>query len=98
MVWKGNALMRFVPFPTINSILSNAAVLRLQSRHVVKFPMENRTPKTRCDRASKLPHSNEGCNNSQGGTSRTRTARGPAVADFKDGSPTEHQRLGVTCF
>jgi hypothetical protein len=30
MLWKGNAQMRFASFPTINSVLSNAADLRLQ--------------------------------------------------------------------
>jgi hypothetical protein len=40
--WKGNALMRFAHFPTFNSVLSNAAELRLHSHHVVRFPMENR--------------------------------------------------------
>jgi hypothetical protein len=59
MLWKGNALMRFAPFPIINSILSNAAELRLQSRHVVGFPMENRPPMTRRDGASELPYMNE---------------------------------------
>jgi hypothetical protein len=29
MLWKGNDLMRFAPFPTMNSVLSNAADLRL---------------------------------------------------------------------
>jgi hypothetical protein len=38
MLWKGNALIRFAHFTTINSVLSNAAELRLQSRHVVGFP------------------------------------------------------------
>jgi hypothetical protein len=95
MLWKGTALMRFAHFPTINSILSNASDLRLQSRHVVGVPMENRPPMTRGDGASELPHSKESCDHSQGGTPRTPTARGPAVADFKDGSPTELQRLGV---
>jgi hypothetical protein len=26
MLWKGKALMRFAPFPTINSVSSNAAI------------------------------------------------------------------------
>jgi hypothetical protein len=30
MLWKGNTLMLFAYFPTINSVLSNAAELRLQ--------------------------------------------------------------------
>jgi hypothetical protein len=97
MLWKGTPLMRFAHFPTINSILSNGAELRLQSIHVVGCPVENRTPMTRRNGASELPHSNEGYDQSQGVTHRTQTARGPAVADFKDGSPTELQRLGVTC-
>jgi hypothetical protein len=96
MLWKGNALMRFASFPTINSILCNAAELSMQSRHVVVVPMENRCPMTRRDVVSEHPHSNEECDHSQGGTIRTATARGPAVADFKKGSSTELQRLGLT--
>jgi hypothetical protein len=38
MLWKGTVLIRFAHFPTSNSDLSNAAELRLQSRHVVGFP------------------------------------------------------------
>jgi hypothetical protein len=38
MLWMGNALIGFAHFPTIYSVLSNAAVLRLHSRHVVGFP------------------------------------------------------------
>jgi hypothetical protein len=38
MLWKGTALISFANFPTINSVLSNAAELRLVSRHVVGFP------------------------------------------------------------
>jgi hypothetical protein len=38
MLLKGTALLRFAPFPTIKSILSNAAELRLQSRHEVWVP------------------------------------------------------------
>jgi hypothetical protein len=34
MPWKGTALIRFAHIPTINSVLSNAAELTLQSRHV----------------------------------------------------------------
>jgi hypothetical protein len=48
-LWKGTALMRFAPFPTINSVLSNAAELRRQSRHVVGVRVENRPPMTRRD-------------------------------------------------
>jgi hypothetical protein len=96
MLWKGTVLMLFATFSTINSILSNGAELRFQSRHVVAVTMENRPPVTRRDGASELPHSNEGCDYSQGGTPRTPTARGAAVADFKFGSPTQLQRLGVT--
>jgi hypothetical protein len=96
MLWKGHALMRFAHFPTINSILSNAPDFRLQSRHVVRVPMGNRRPMNRRDRASSLSQSNEGCDQSQGGMPRTPTARGPAVAEFDDVSPTKHQRRGVT--
>jgi hypothetical protein len=52
MLMKGNALMRFAHFPSINSVLSNAAVLRRQSCHVFGVPMENRTPMTTHDLAS----------------------------------------------
>jgi hypothetical protein len=96
MLSKGNALMRFAPFPTINSVLSNAAELRRQSRHVFGFPMGNRLTMKWRDGASEIPHSNEGCDQSQGGTPRTPMDRGTAVADFKEGFPTEHQRLGAT--
>jgi hypothetical protein len=60
MLWKLTALMLFAPFPTINSISSNAAEPRLKSHHVVGFPMENRTTMTRRDGASELPYLNEG--------------------------------------
>jgi hypothetical protein len=56
MLWKGNTIMRFAHFTTINSVLSNAPELRLQSRHVVGVPMENRPPMTRRDGASEVPH------------------------------------------
>jgi hypothetical protein len=95
MLWKGSALMRFAPISTINSILSNAAELRLQSLHIGGVPMENRAPMARREWAYELPHSNEGCDQSQGGKTRTPTARGPAVAEINDGSPSELQRLGV---
>jgi hypothetical protein len=81
--------MRFARFSTIKSILSNVADLRMQSRHVVGVPMENRPAMTRRDVASELPHSKEGFDQSQVGTSLTRSARGPAVVDFINGSPTE---------
>jgi hypothetical protein len=55
MLWKGTALMRFAPIPTINSVLSNVAELTQQSRHVFGFPMENRTPMTTHDGESELP-------------------------------------------
>jgi hypothetical protein len=75
--------MRFAPFPTINSVSSNAADLRRQSRHVFGVPMENRTSMTRRDGASELPQSNEGCDPAEGGKLRTPPARGTAVAEFK---------------
>jgi hypothetical protein len=81
MLWKGTALMRFAPFPTMNSDLSNAAVPSRQSRHVVGVPMENRPPMTEHDVPPELPNLNEGCEPTQGGTSRTPPARGPAVAE-----------------
>jgi hypothetical protein len=77
---KGNALMRFAPFTTINSVISNPADLRLQSHHVVGVPMEIRPLMTRRDVAPKHPDVNEGCEQSQSGTPRTPPARGPAVA------------------
>jgi acyl carrier protein phosphodiesterase len=52
MLWTGTALMRFADFPTINSVLSNAAELRYQSRHVFGSPLENRPPMPRRDVAS----------------------------------------------
>jgi hypothetical protein len=83
MLWKGKAQMRFAHFPTINSVLSNAAELRRQSRHVFGVPMENRIAMTTRDGTSELPQSNEGCDPPQGGTLRNPPARGSAVADFK---------------
>jgi hypothetical protein len=53
---------------------------------------------TRRDVASDQPLSNEGCDTNQGGTPRTPTDRGPAVAHFRDGYPTELQRRGVSVF
>jgi hypothetical protein len=46
--------------PPKNSVLNNAAEIRLQSRHVVGVPMENRHPMTRRDGASVLALSNDG--------------------------------------
>jgi hypothetical protein len=82
ILWMGTALMRFAPFPTINSVLSNAAEIRLQSRQVFGAPMENRTAMTTLEGASELLQSNEGCDPPQGGTLRTPPARGPEVAKF----------------
>jgi hypothetical protein len=90
-------MISFAPFPTINSVSSNAAEFRLQSLHVVVFPMENRTTITRRDRRSALPDLNEGCDTPQGITIRTPHARGPAVAEFKYRTTNELQRRGVTC-
>jgi hypothetical protein len=58
--------------------------------------MENRPPMTKSDVASLLPNSNEYCETPQGGKPRKRQAREPAVAEFKDGSPSELKRRGVT--
>jgi hypothetical protein len=90
--WKWNALVRFARFPTINPVLSIAGELRRQLRQVVGFSMENRPTMTRRDGASELPLSNEWCKPTQCGTSRTPPAKGPAVAEFKYGSPSELQR------
>jgi hypothetical protein len=83
MLWKGAALMRFANFPIINSVLSNASDLILQSHHVVGGPMGNRLPMTGFDRASELPNLNEWFEQPQGGQPRTPQARGQAVAEFK---------------
>jgi hypothetical protein len=96
MLWKGTTLMRFAPFPTINSVFSNVAELRRKSLNVISVPMENRPTMTRRDVASDLPNSKEECESHHGGTPRTPPARGPAVAEFKDGSPSDLQRRGVT--
>jgi hypothetical protein len=96
MLWKWTALMRFARFPTINPVLSNAGELRRQSRHVVMFSMEKRPPMTRRDRASEFPLSYEWCKLTQCGTTRTPPDRGPAVAEFKYGSPTDIKRHCVT--
>jgi hypothetical protein len=88
MLWTGNSLLRFAPFPTMNSVLSNAADLTRPSRHVVGVPMKKRSPMTERDVAFEHPNLNEGREPPQGGTPRTPPARGLAVADFKDGSPT----------
>jgi hypothetical protein len=71
MLWNGTALMRFAPFPTISSVSSKAAELRLHSHHALGYPMENRPPMTRRDGASVLPNLNEGFETPQGGTIRT---------------------------
>jgi hypothetical protein len=55
MFWKGNTLMRLANFPSINSVLSNAPELRLQSRHVVGGPMDIQPPMTRRDGVSEVP-------------------------------------------
>jgi hypothetical protein len=96
ILWNGIALMRFAIFPTINSVRSNAAELRLQSSHVVGVPMENRTPMTKRDVASELPDSNEECDPPHGFTHLTPPARGPAVAEKKDGTPSDLKRRAVT--
>jgi hypothetical protein len=59
MLWKGNVLNRFATFRTINSVHSNAAELRLQSRHVFGVHIENRPSMTRRDGPSEHQHSNE---------------------------------------
>jgi hypothetical protein len=65
MLWKGTALIRFAPFPTINSVLSNAAELRLQTRHVVGYHKEKPSIMTERDVASEIPNLNEGCETPQ---------------------------------
>jgi hypothetical protein len=96
MLWKWIALMRFAPFPTINSVSSNATELRRLSRNVVGFPMENGLTMQMSEVASKPSNSNEECEQPQGCTPRKPPARGPAVAEFKDRSPSELQRRGGT--
>jgi hypothetical protein len=96
MLWKWNSLMRFADFFSFNSVLSNEGELRRQSRHAVGFSMGNRTPMKRREGASVFPISNEGCDPPQGGTLLTPPASGPAVAGFKDRSPNELKRRGVT--
>jgi hypothetical protein len=61
MLWKRTTLIRFAPFPTINSVFCNAAELRQESRNVVGVPEENRPTMTRRDVASALPNSNDVC-------------------------------------
>jgi hypothetical protein len=51
---------------------------------------------TRREGASEHPQSNNGCEPPQGGSPRTPTARGPAVTEFKNGSPSELQSRGMT--
>jgi hypothetical protein len=55
----GTALMRYAHF-TIKFSFSNGAKLRLQSRHIVGVPMENRHSMTRRDVTPEIPLSNEG--------------------------------------
>jgi hypothetical protein len=81
MLWKWTSLMRFAHISTINSVLSNAAELRLQLHHVVGVPMENRPLMTRRDGESANLNLNEWCEHTQGGTPRTPPARGPAAAE-----------------
>jgi hypothetical protein len=83
MLWKGTTIMRFAPFPTINSDHSNSAVPRRHSRLVVGVPMEKRPPMTERDVAPEHPNLNDGCDPPQCSTLRTPPARGPAVAKFK---------------
>jgi hypothetical protein len=83
MLWKGKALMRFAPFPTINSVLSNGFQLRLHSHNVVGIHMENRPPMTERDVAPEHPNLNERCDPANGGTLLTPPARGPAFTEFK---------------
>jgi hypothetical protein len=61
MLWKRTSLIRFAHFPTINSVFSNAAELRRESRNVVGVPKENRPTVTRRDVASAVPNSNDVC-------------------------------------
>jgi hypothetical protein len=89
MLCKGTALMRFAHFQTINSVFCNAVDLRRETRNVVAVPKDKRLSLTRRDVASQLPNSNEECEYLQGGTPRTPPARGPAVTEFKEGSPTD---------
>jgi hypothetical protein len=96
MLWNWDVLMLFALFLIINSVLFNAAELRRLSRHVVGVPMEIRHPMTRREVASELPHSKEGCDPPHCGTPLTPPARRPAVAEFKDGSPSELILRGLT--
>jgi hypothetical protein len=83
ILWKRPAMMRFAPFPTINSVFSNAAEIRRQSRHEFGVPTKNRTAMTTRDGASELPQMNEWCDPLQGGTICTPPARRSAVTEFK---------------
>jgi hypothetical protein len=47
------------------------------------------------DGVSEHPHSNEGFDPLQGATPRTPMYRGPAIAVYRDGYPTELKRRGV---
>jgi hypothetical protein len=96
MLCKWNALIRFAHLFTINSFLSTAGELRPKSRHVVGFSMHNRPPMTRREGACEFQLSNEVSDPPQGGTLLTPPARGPAVTEFKIGSPSELKRRGVT--
>jgi hypothetical protein len=96
MLWKWTTLMRFAPLSNINSFFSNVADLRRESLNLVGVNMENRPTMTRRDVASSLPNSNEEWESLHGGTPCTPPARGPAVAEIKDGSRAELQRRGVT--
>jgi hypothetical protein len=77
MLWTKTALMHFAYYTTINSVISNAAELRLHSRHVVGVAIENLTPMTRRDVAPEHPILNELCEHSPGCTHRTPPARWP---------------------
>jgi hypothetical protein len=77
MLWKGNALIMFAHFSTINSVFP------MRQRRVFGDPMENRTAMTTRDGCSELPQWNEEYYPPQGGTLRTPPTRGPAVAEFK---------------
>jgi hypothetical protein len=58
--------------------------------------MGNRPPVTGRDGACELPNLNECFEQPQGGLPRTPQPKGPAVAEFKKGSPKELQRRDVT--
>jgi hypothetical protein len=60
MLCEWTALMRCEHFPTINSVLSNATVPGLQSRHVFGVPMEKRPPMTEHDVRPEHPNLTKG--------------------------------------